>query len=206
MQQFQAGKINESIESFRAAEKRNPGISPQLWQLGISLYYDQQFKSGQELFELHKTVNPNDAENATWHFICVAMQQDGKDVAAGEKAIETARKSLIKIDTDRDTRIPMREIYEFYAGRDSAESVLAAAKKSNRPSASMYAHLYLGLYYEAAKQPDLARKHMRIAAATKLTGNYMHDVSKVHIKLRNWQAPDQKADNSDDAAQGKVGN
>ena len=191
MQQFQAGKIKESIESFRAAEKQNPGVSPQLWQLGISLYYDQQFKSGQELFELHKTVNPNDVENATWHFICVAMQQDGNDAAAaGEQAIATARKSLIKINTDRDTRVPMREIYEFYAGRDSAESVLAAAKKSNRPSATMYAHLYLGLFYEAAKQPALARKHMRIAAATKLTGNYMHDVSKIHIKLREWDKSD----------------
>ena len=186
MEQFQAGKIKESIESFRAAEKQNPAITPQLWQLGISLYYDQQFAAGQKLFETHKTVNPNDVENATWHFVCVAMQQKGEDKAAGEAAIQTARKSLIKINTDRDTRVPMREIYEFYAGRGTADSVMAAAKKSANPSADMYANIYLGLYYEAAKKKNLARKHMQLAADAKLTGNYMHEVSKIHIKLRKW--------------------
>ena len=178
MEQFRNGKIDSSIKSFEKAKTQKPLVSPSLWQLGISLYYAEKFEAGRKQFELHKTVNPNDVENATWHFICVA-RQPGNDV-------EAARESLIKIDTKRDRRVPMREIYEFYAGRGSADSVLAAANGSKYPAAKMYAHLYLGLYYEVAKQAHLAKKHMRLAAAEELTNHYMHDVAKVHVKIREW--------------------
>lgn len=50
----------------------------------------------------------------------------------------------------------------------------------------MYAHLYLGLYYEAAGETRKARDHLRQAAAARLKGDYMHDVAKIHVLARKW--------------------
>lgn len=176
MGQFQSGEIKNSIASFEAAEKLDPTVSPYLWQLGISRYYAKQFEQGRKQFELHKRVNPNDVENATWHFLCVAKSKD----------LGAARKLLIPLDTARDTRVPMTEIYDFYAGRVTFADVMKAAKASPRPSAMMYANLYLGLYYEVVKQDELAKKFLRLAADAKLDNHYMHDVARVHVKLRGW--------------------
>ena len=176
MQRFRANDIAGSVRDFQRAAELEPRSAPHLWQLGISYYYLREFKKGQRLFESHRTVNPHDVENAAWHFLCVAAV-DG---------VEAARKSLITIDTARDTRIPMSEVYQFYAGRGSEESVIEAANKADTQRARMYAHLYLGLYSEVVGDAQKAQKHMHLAAAAKLQNHYMHDVSKVHLGQRKW--------------------
>jgi lipoprotein NlpI len=176
MQEFQANKVAESLRDFDRAAELDPAGAPFLWQRGISAYYAGKFQEGRRQFESHKTVNPDDVENAAWHFLCVA-RTDGLDAA---------RKALIKIDVTRDLRVPMAEVYEFYAGRGSAEAVLAAAKKENTERARMYAHLYLGLYNEAAGDLSKARDHLRQAAAARLQKDYMHNVAKIHLLQRKW--------------------
>jgi lipoprotein NlpI len=166
----------ESIQEYQRAAELEPRMAPHLWQLGISRYYAGHFEQGRQQFELHQRVNPHDVENAAWHFICVA-RADG---------LEAARRTLINIDTKRDTRIPMAEIYKFYADHRSAAFVIEAAEAADTELAKMYAHLYLGLYYEAADDEDRARNHIRQAAAAHLADHYMHDVAKVHLRLRNW--------------------
>ncbi|MFO1019623.1 MAG: hypothetical protein U0903_02805 [Planctomycetales bacterium] len=100
--------------------------------------------------------------------------------------IEKARKQLIEINTARDTRVPMAEVFALYAGKGTEEGVLKAAEKEGGEEAKMYAHLYLGLYEEAAGNKEKAKKHMLQAAAAKLNGHYMHDVAKVHVLQRKW--------------------
>jgi lipoprotein NlpI len=177
MERFCNNQIERSIADFDRAAKLDPRVSPRLWQRGISFYYAGRFKEGREQFESHKAVNPHDVENAAWHFLCVARLED----------VEAARKVLIKIDTRRDTRAPMSEVYEFYAGRGSEEAVIGAAEDDGREQARMYAHLYLGLYYEVASDGKKARDHMEKAAGAKLEGHYMHDVAKVHLRQRKWE-------------------
>ncbi len=177
MQRFRDNKISGALRDFQRAVELDARTRPYLWQHGISHYYAGEFKKGRQQFELHQTVNPHDVENATWHFICVAAI-DG---------VGAAKKSLIKIDITRDTRIPMSEVYRFYAGRGSEDSVIEAADKANTELARMYAHLYLGLYYEVAGEVDKARSHMRKAAAAKLRKHYMHDVAKIHLLQRKWE-------------------
>ena len=80
----------------------------------------------------------------------------------------------------------MAEVYEFYAGRGAPEAVLRAMKQDGSERASMYGHLYLGLYFEVAGDMDLARQHMQQAAAARLQDHYMHDVAKVHLLQRAW--------------------
>ena len=50
----------------------------------------------------------------------------------------------------------------------------------------MYAHLYLGLYFEAAGDAKQARSHLQQAADAHVTDNYMHDVAKIHLLQRKW--------------------
>ena len=176
MQRFLNNEIAGSVLDFQQAVALDARTAPHLWQIGISHYYLGSFKKGRQQFEDHQNVNRHDVENAAWHFVCVA-QTDG---------IEAARKSLIKIDTSRDARIPMSEVYQFYAGRGSEDSVMKAAERVDTELARMYAHLYLGLYYEVAGKVDQAREHMRKAATARLKKNYMHDVAKVHMLQREW--------------------
>lgn len=176
MKRFRNNQVSKSIADFDRAIQLDSRIAPHLWQRGISLYYAQAYAKGRQQFESHKTVNPHDVENATWHFICVA-RADG---------LESARDSLISIDTSRDTRVPLAQVYEFYAGRVPVEDVLKAMESAKSQRARMYAHLYLGLYYEVAGDLAKAKAHMQKAAAAKLRDHYMHEVAKVHLRQRKW--------------------
>jgi lipoprotein NlpI len=176
MQRFRENKIAESIHDFDRAAELDPQTAPYLWQRGISDYYAGKFKEGRRQFESHKAVNPDDVENAAWHFLCVARMN----------GIEAARKALIKIDLTRDSRVPMSEVYQLFAGSGSEAAVLEAAKKADTEQARMYAHLYLGLYYEAAGDVEQARSHIRQATAAGLKKDYMHDVAKIHLLQRKW--------------------
>jgi lipoprotein NlpI len=176
MRKFRDNDIVGSLKDFDHAAQLDPKVAPQLWQRGISDYYAGKYGDGRRQFELHQTVNPDDVENAAWHFLCVA-RVDG---------IAAARKSLLKIDVARDARVPMAEIYALYAGRGSPESVLQAVARDRSDQAVLYANLYLGLYFEAARDTDKARTYIRKAAAATLPRDYMHDVAKVHVQQRHW--------------------
>jgi len=170
MKHFRAAEIKESIKDFEKAAQLAPQAKAQLWQLGISYYYAGEFQKGRELFELHQTVNPEDVENAVWHFLCVAQLE----------GVDSARKQFIAITEDQ--RIPMKEVHQLFAGKGDEEAVLKAAKGSN--GSLFYAHLYLGLYEEAAGKNEESLKHMRLAARDFAQSNYMGDVAKVHLRLR----------------------
>ncbi len=122
-------------------------------------------------------MNPNDVENAVWHFLCVAR-------ASG---MEKARAALIPIQGD--ARVPMMEVHALFAGKLKPEDVLKAAgdggpvtPQGNRQL--FYAHLYLGLYFEVLGDDKQAREHITKAAGEFQTGDYMGDVARVHRQLR----------------------
>jgi lipoprotein NlpI len=179
---FKLGHMEESLRDFDRYLKIYPDQSAQHWQRGIVLYYLGKYAEGRAQFELHQTVNPDDVENAVWHFLCVAKQ----------KSPEQAKERLINIR--RDSRVPMMEIFELYAGRGSEEKVLAAAR-AGTPSPDelkdrlFYAHLYLGLYAEALGHEKEMLQHMEKAVNDYPAPHYMGDVARVHLKLRKKDAP-----------------
>ena len=175
MEEFRAGKIEDSIKSFEAAARVQPNLRPQLWQLGISYYYAGEHAKGRDLFEAHQTVNPQDVENAIWHFLCVA-KLDG---------IEAARRKFIGITQDR--RVPMKELHRLFAGKGSKEQVLEAAGKGDEAELKnqmFYACLYLALYEEATGNADESLKLIRRAAGEFAQAHYMGEVARVHQKRR----------------------
>jgi len=176
---FFAAEPAAAVAAFDRLVAISPGAAPQLWQRGIALYYAGRFAEGRRQFELHQQVNPNDVENAAWHFLCVARSVD----------LAGARAALIPVTGD--ARVPMREIHQLFAGSGSAEAVLAAAgdeqsSADDRRDRLCYAHLYLGLYYEAMAQTELAKSHLLLAALDFRMDHYMGRVAQVHVQLRGW--------------------
>ncbi len=174
---FKLGHIKESIADFDQFIALVPQQAPYHWQRGIALYYAGRFEEGRKQFELHQTVNPNDVENAVWHFLCVARTN----------GLEKARAALIPIKGD--ARVPMTEVHALFADKIKPEEVLKAASAGNSPPGQLnrqlfYAHLYLGLYYEVLKDDEQAREHITMAAGKYRTDDYMGDVARVHLQLR----------------------
>ena len=164
---FKAGHFEESVSDFDKVIELAPHQSAHHWQRGISLYYANRFADGRKQFELHQTVNPNDVENAAWHFLC----------AARERGVTNARASMLAVG--RDGRIPMAEIDELYRGTGSVERVLAAATKRDE---LFYAHLYLGLYFDVLGNAGKAREHIGKASDSSLE-HYMGEVARVHARV-----------------------
>lgn len=166
---FRGGHIEQSVADFDALARLVPASAPQLWQRGIALYYAGRYNDCRAQFELHRTVNPDDVENAAWHFLCVARAESA----------ERAKAALLPVGPD--SRVPMREIYEMFRGTRAPDSVLSAGRDG--PASQFYAHLYVGLYFEALGDGRRAREHVSAAADDRFAavGGYMHTVARIHM-------------------------
>jgi len=171
---FRMGKVEDSVLDFDKAVELTPKLLPQNWQRGIALYYVGRFADGRKQFEVHQTVNPQDVENAAWHFLCTAR----------EKGVTNARSLLIPVE--RDGRVPMKEIQQLFAGKATPQDVLRVADKADsdeeRRDQQFYAHLYLGLYFEAFGSGRERDEHIRDAARLSDPDNYMGAVARVHAE------------------------
>lgn len=169
---LKAGRFEEAIADFDAAIALELGLEAHHWRRGIAHYYAGRYADGAAQFELHRTVNGNDVENAAWHFLCVA-RVDG---------VEAARARLLPVAPD--SRVPMMEVLEMFAGRSTPIHVLEAAKAADgsaqSESALFYAYLYVGLYNEVLGRPEEAKAAIEVAATEHTSPYYMGDVARVH--------------------------
>jgi lipoprotein NlpI len=177
IEHFKLGHLKKSIADFDEYIKLKPDEEPQHWQRGIAYYYSRQFKEGQKQFELHETVNPDDVENVVWHFLCKA-QLDG---------VAKARAAMLR--KGKDSRVPMLEIYDLFAGTTTPDKVLEAARAGKPTEEALkgrlfYAHLYIGLFYEAEGDAKKALEYLQKAAKDYYVPGYMGDVAKLHVRLR----------------------
>src|SRR5688572_252012 len=166
---FERGRIDESVAKFNQLVAVAPRAMPQLWQRGIALYYAGRYDDCRKQFEAHRTVNPDDVENAAWHFLCVA------------RAESPARARTALLPVGPDARVPMREVLELFRGKMTIDQVMAAAGTSL--SGQFYGNLYVGLYYEAIGDSARARTALEAAANDRYrsAGGYMHMVARVHV-------------------------
>lgn len=175
---FREGQIAESIADFDRQLELMPEQAAGHWKRGIAYYYAGKYEAGKQQFELHQRVNPQDVENAAWHFLCA--------VRAGQGSVATARKQLIPIT--KDPRPGMAQIQQMFAGAATPEEVLRSGKQAGG-AAEFYADLYVALYYEALDRRDESLRLMRLAAEHPASkGNYMGDVARVHVRLRTKEA------------------
>lgn len=173
-EQFRVGKAKESVADFDKLVELKPELASRQWERGISCYYAGEFEKGARQFELYQTYHDQDVENSTWRYLCMARTE----------GVEKAQATLLPIENDR--RVPMMEIYALYQGKLKPEEVLKAAQagEPNKEALNIrlfYAHLYIGLWHEAAGTADQAKKHILQAEQHKI-GHYMWDVAHVHAQ------------------------
>jgi lipoprotein NlpI len=176
-ERFRLAKIKESVADFDQFVKLAPEKERQLWERGISLYYLGEFGRGAKQFELYQTYHDADVENAAWRYLCQARASDPK----------TALKDLLPIKDD--PRPVLMDIYAMFKEEKKPEEVLAECEKvsggeGRKEVARFYAHLYLGIYYEAHGDPKKSLEHIRLAAEKHREPGYMGDTAAVHLKLR----------------------
>lgn len=169
---FRAGRVTEALRGFDRVATLSPADAPYLWQRGIAQYYAGQFRECRDMFISHRTVNPDDVENAVWHFLCVARAETP----------EAAKKQMLPVGPD--ARVPMREVYQMFQGRMTEAQVMKAA--GTDPTAQFFARLYVGLFLEATGNAERGRVQIEIAAEERFAryGGYMHDVARVHLMKR----------------------
>lgn len=173
---FFNNQITESIADFDAYAKAYPSRAPHLWQRGLAYYYAKAYAKGVKQFEIHEDVNAQDVENDVWHMICLAKI----------KGFDKAQQQLMR-NKGGDARVPMDQIHDLFSGKADPDDVIAAAKKDPANNAQLrnrlcYAHLYIGLFYEARGDTQNAAKHMKIAATTYSMDHYMGELARVHWK------------------------
>jgi tetratricopeptide (TPR) repeat protein len=173
MVKFQLAKIDESIQDFDTAEKLDNRLKAYLWQRGLSYYYAEKFAEGAQQFEIDLTVNAQDVEETVWRYLCIARLS----------GVESARNSLLTVKND--PRRIMGSVYDLYAGNCTPDDVLNIGE-SEGVKGYFYSHLYLGLYYEAENNLDLAQEYIVKAADKYKIDDYMWQLAQVHKKLRRW--------------------
>ncbi len=170
---LQRGDIQGSLDAFDALVVARPDDKPHLWQRGIALYYAGRFADCVDQFESHRSVNVDDVENATWHYLCVSAI-DGADAA---------RERLFPAD---DRRIPLMSVHRLYAGAIGPDAVFEAlASQARTPEqlrvGGFYAHLYVALWYESQGNRDRTLVHLELALAGAEIGHYMESVARLHL-------------------------
>ncbi|BAY26421.1 hypothetical protein NIES2100_62370 [Calothrix sp. NIES-2100] len=173
MVNFQLAKIDESIQDFDTAEKLDAHLKPYLWQRGLSYYYAERFAEGAAQFEIDLTVNAQDVEETVWRYLCIACLS----------GVQEARNSLLTVKND--PRRIMRSVYDLYAGNCTTDDVLNVGK-SEGIKGNFYSHLYLGLYYEAENNRELAQEYIVKAADNYKIDDYMWYLAQVHKNLRKF--------------------
>jgi lipoprotein NlpI len=168
---LQDGRIAEAVAGFDAIIAREPQAAPHLWQRGIALFYAARYDDCRRQFESHRTVNPDDVENAAWHFLCVARQATP----------ERARAALLPVGPDG--RRPMREVYELFRGKLTPADVMRAA--GSDAEGLFYGNLYVGLYFDVTGDAAAARRHLTAAADERFAavGGYMHRIARLHVTM-----------------------
>ena len=104
---------------------------------------------------------------------------------ARKDGIEKARKELLALKGP-DKRVPMMQVNDMLHGKVKPEDVVATAEKADlkdadQTEALFYAHLYAGLYYEAAGNAAKTKEHLTAAVEKHKIGHYMWDVANVHL-------------------------
>ncbi|MEO1527828.1 MAG: tetratricopeptide repeat protein [Planctomycetota bacterium] len=177
---LRCGDAKTSLKLFDQYVEAKPDSEPYLWQRGIAQYFVGEYKAGVDQFEIHRKVNPNDVENAAWHFLCLAKNQSPKEAKA------------LLLPAPGDPRPPMAEVLEMLRSGD--KSIVKQKIESfdegsrSRGTAEFYGWFYLGLYEDAlgdkAKAAEWLKKSASVAPRNYMGGPCLRRNLAIRLKAR----------------------
>lgn len=170
---LRTGEIESAVEFFDRYYRDHEQQRPYLWQRGIALAFAKRWDEAAKQFEIHRSVNPHDVENATWHFWCVAKSR------GFASAVE------LLLPAPGDERPPLKAVLEMYrtGDIDSVKSVIESlpANSRTRESAEFYGYLYIAMYLDAKGERVRARAAIKRSVDHAGRG-YMGDVARVYAR------------------------
>ena len=181
---FFLSRFEKAAADFDREVELQPDRLPSHWRRGIALYYAGRYEESANQFgDYHTQDSYGDRENGIWHFLANAARL----------GVDEAREKML-VYTKDDRRGVMNRVYALYAGKTTAEEVLASIESANFDAAGrdqqlFYAHLYIGWLTVAEKKPDRARHHLYEAVANKWGQSaaggpgYMWHTARVHYDL-----------------------
>jgi len=187
-EKFKLGEFKEAIADFDRECELDARREPWHWKRGLAYYYAGQFARGRDQFQSYHDRDDHDVENAVWRVMCMARMK-GVGLAKAQKDI---------LVVQRDSRVPMMEVYALFAGKAEANDVLQAVEAGNpgleeRNGRIFYGNLYLGLYCDLTARPDAAIEHLKVAVDHPIE-HFMWDIAKLHLGiLRQQKAASEKA-------------
>ena len=169
------GQIAGALEDFNRHIELVPAHKAHHWMRGIAFYYNGQYEQARAQFVSCHREETNDVEHVLWHFLS----------AARLNGIEKAKASLLTVGAD--PRVPMPQLYSFYAGKGGPDEVVAAANAGSPKIDEMTArlcdaHFYMGHYYAVAGDDTLAREHFTKASAVSGRGKLLGELARVSLK------------------------
>jgi len=188
IQSFRSLDVPSSLTYFdQADDLANGGLSPYLWQRGISYYYLDEFQKGSQQFKSDVINNPLDVEEIVWDIACLArIRNDNTKEWPPQTTMELPKGK-------KDRRKIMSTVYSLFRGDGmTTEHDLFKAGHDGNISDEFYSLFYLGLYCEIRNETTKAEEYMKLAAKSKYatgigSGDYMSSCAKVHCKLRGWE-------------------
>ncbi len=167
---LEQGRLIEAVAGFDRLAALVPGVAPLLWQRGVALYELGRFDECAAQFASYHKENPDDAENVTWHFLCVARRA----------SVARAREAMLPAGSD--PRVLRAQIVEMLRGQRTPENLVALGRTSVTV-VRFYAFFYAGLYEEAAGNRGRAVEYLTAAAADDLReeGGLMNAIGRQHL-------------------------
>jgi lipoprotein NlpI len=170
---LRTGKVAAAVRVFDRYLELKPEEMRGLWQRGIALYFTADYERAAKQFEEHRKVNPNDVENAAWHFLCIAKAD----------SFDKARQMVLP--APGDPRAPMEEVLRMLTTGDTAPVNQRVNRfpvdSEDRAGAAFYGDFYLGLYADAKGDRKKAGELLS-RAAEDAPHHYMGDIARVYAK------------------------
>ena len=168
-----------AVAAFEKMIALDPAQDAPHWRLGIAYYFAGEFEKSSRQFAKYHAYDARDRENGVWKFLADARLS----------GVEKARAGMLEYT--RFDREPFPALYEMFAGKRTAESVIehvAVPALAGQPQVQFFAHYYVGLMQDLTGDRPGAVEHLKKAVAifTPATAQgggpgYMWQVARLHL-------------------------
>jgi tetratricopeptide (TPR) repeat protein len=163
--QIQEGKLDQALALYQQAIKDNPQQARLYLLTGQLFEQKQDWDQAKAMYQQALTVSPNDPRAA--NNLAYVILEHGGNVDLAMNMAQTARRGMPESPNAADTlgwAYYQKGIYQ--SAIDQFQEALRLSQKNGAPDNAVV-HYHLGLAYQKANQPSLARQQLKKAVDLK---------------------------------------